>query len=300
MKIGTKIKKGKIVAYYKTSFSTNFGATDKIAYNIGTLAKFAILNTDECFEDSAIVSEDLSKAMTTDIVLKVEKIIPKESNVYNLVKKGQKIEEGDTLMIVQSAFDEEDANSLLKNLADNEDEITNLGRVNITSKVTGIVEDIIIYRTVDKKELSPTLKKIVDSYEKDINLKKEKMKEYGIENTYSLPSTETLSPSGKLKKAADGILIEFYLKYEDKFATGDKMIYYSALKGVCKDIFPVGKEPYTDFRPNEKIHSLQGISGVNGRMVSSVLVTGGINKLLIELSRKCKDILGIKYDDNLF
>lgn len=300
LKVGSKVKKNQIVAYDKSSFSSDMGATDNIAYNIGTLAKFAVLNTDECFEDSAIVSEDLSKAMSTSIVLEKSKVIPKEANVYNVIAKGTHVEEGDTLMIIQSAFDEEDANTLLKTLSDDEDEISDLGRVKVTSKVTGVIEDIIIYRTVEKSELSPTLKKLVNDYEKDINEKKNKMKEYGIEETYMLPSTETLPPTGKLKKAADGVMIVFYMRYDNKFSRGDKMIYYAALKGVCKDIFPAGKEPYTDLRPKEKIHSLQGISGCNGRMVTSVLITGGINKLLIELSRHCKDILGIPYKDNLF
>ena len=35
-------------------------------------------------------------------------------------------------------------------------------------------------------------------------------------------------------------------------------------------------------------------------MVCSIMIDGGINKGLVELGRKCKDILGIKYNDNLF
>jgi len=56
LKEGKRFKAGDIVAYDKQSFSDEMGADDNIAYNIGTLAKFAILNTDEGFEDSAIIS----------------------------------------------------------------------------------------------------------------------------------------------------------------------------------------------------------------------------------------------------
>ena len=103
-----------------------------------------------------------------------------------------------------------------------------------------------------------------------------------------------LPPTGKLKNAENGVLIEFYLRYEDKMSVGDKLIYYSALKGVIKDIFPEGKEPQVQFRPDEKIHSLLAVGSVNGRMVTSILINGGINKYLIELSRKCKEIAGMK------
>lgn len=299
LKVGQKVKKGQVVAYDKKSFSDEMGYNDNIAYNVGTLAKFAIMNTDEGYEDSAIISQDLVDKMTADIVMKKQVILSKDTNIFNMVSKGQEIKEGDTLLIIQKASDEEDVNVLLRNLAGDEEDITNLGRQKIESKVTGIVQDIVISRTVDKDELSPSLKKLVNAYEKDINDKKKIMKTYGINQETKLPSTDKLPATGKLKDCEDGVLIEFYLKRVDKMSVGDKMIYYSALKGVTKDIFPVGKEPTSSFRPDEKIHSLLSIGSVNGRMTCSIKLNAVLNKGLIELGRKVKDILGIPYDINL-
>lgn len=300
LKEGKRFKAGDIVAYDKQSFSDEMGADDNIAYNIGTLAKFAILNTDEGFEDSAIISNSLSEAMASDVVLEKEITIPKAANVYNLVKKGQEIHEGDTLMILQNAYDEEDVNMLLKNLAGSEDEITDLGRIPIKSKVTGVVQDIIIERTVEIDELSPTLKKVVNSYENDIKRKKKAMAQYGIEDeNKTLPDTKAMPATGKLKNAYDSVVIRIYLMYHDKFKVGDKLIYGTAVKGVDKDVFPEGLEPYSEYRKDEKIHALLSIGSINARMVTSVLITTAINKGLIELSRKVKDMAGIPYDDNL-
>lgn len=300
LKEGKRFKAGDIVAYDKQSFSDEMGADDNIAYNIGTLAKFAILNTDEGFEDSAIISNSLSEAMASDVVLEKEITIPKAANVYNLVKKGQEIHEGDTLMILQNAYDEEDVNMLLKNLAGSEDEITDLGRIPIKSKVTGVVQDIIIERTVEIDELSPTLKKVVNSYENDIKRKKKAMAQYGIEDeNKTLPDTKAMPATGKLKNAYDSVVIRIYLMYHDKFKVGDKLIYGTAVKGVDKDVFPEGLEPYSEYRKNEKIHALLSIGSINARMVTSVLITTAINKGLIELSRKVKEMAGISYDDNL-
>ena len=299
-KEGQKFKANQILAYDKSSFSDEIGADNNVAYNIGTLAKFAILNTDEGFEDSAIVSSSLSEAMASDVVLEKEITIPKDASVYNLVKKGQTIKEGDTLLILQNAYDEEDVNQLLRNLAGSEDEITNLGRIPITSKVTGVVQDIIIERTVELDELSPSLKKIVTAYEKEIKDKKAVMKKYGIEDTNKiLQDTKALPATGKLKNATDSIVIRIYLSYHDKFKTGDKLIYGTAVKGVDKEVFPEGQEPYSEYRPNEKIHSLLSIGSINARMVTSVLITSAINKGLIELSRHVKEMAGIDWDDNL-
>lgn len=301
LKPGNKVKKDQILAYDKSSFSSDIGPTDNIAYNIGTLAKIAILNTDEGYEDSAIISQDLSEAMTSDVILQKDISLTKETNVYNLVEKGQKIEEGDTLLITQSSFDEEDVNILLRNLAGDEDEITDLGRIPIKSKVTGVVQDIKIYRTVDIDELSPTLKKIVTKYEKGIKARKKEMESYNIQNVDTiLPPTEKLPATGKLKNVDDGVKIEIYLKYEDKMSVGDKLIFFSANKGVVKYIIPKGEEPKSSYRPNEKIHSLAAEGSINRRMVGSIMINGGIYKGLIELSRHVKDILNIPYKDNLF
>ena len=74
---------------------------------------------------------------------------------------------------------------------------------------------------MEKSELSSSLKKIVDDYEKDISKKKKEMKEYGIENPdYIAGSTDKLPAVGKLKNASDGVAIEIYIKYEDKMKVG--------------------------------------------------------------------------------
>lgn len=300
LKVGDKVKKGQIVAYDKKSFSDEMGADDNIAYNIGTLAKYAILNTDEGFEDSAIVSDALSEGMASDIVKAVPIVLSKNTNIFNMCKKGQAINEGDTLFVIQNDYNEDDLTTIMRNLSADDSAISELGRKTVKSEVTGWVQDIIIERTVELDELSPSLRKLVREYEKNINTKKAVMDKYKIDDSNKiLRDTKALPAIGSLKNAADGIKITIYLKYHDKFSTGDKLIYGTAVKGVCKDIFPKGEEPYSEYRKDEKIHALLSIGSINARMVTSVLITTGINKFLIEMSRKVKDMAGIKYDNNL-
>jgi hypothetical protein len=78
----------------------------------------------------------------------------------------------------------------------------------------------------------------------------------------------------------------------------DKIVYNSANKAVEKMIFPEGKEPYTDLRPNEKIDAMLSDTSISKRLVSSSYVYGSIQKLMIELDRSVKDIMGVEYDDS--
>jgi len=300
VKKGDTLKYNDILAYDKTSYSKAIG-TDKtekiISYNIGTLAKLGILTTDEAYEDSAIIVDSLADSLTTTYCVKKERALSKDTNVYNVAKKGDTIEEGDPLIIFQNAFEEKDANALLKSITDDDVEaISDLGRIHVRSKLTGWVQDVKIYRTCELDELSPSLKKLVSFYEKQIQTNKKLFKDnkieganYLLEPDYKLPST------GKLKGVDTGVLIEFYIKCEDKMGIGDKLVYSSAIKGVVKDIIPIGEEPYTDFHKDEQVDALLTTLSINARMVGSIILNGSLNKVLVELDRQCKEKLGIPW-----
>ena len=293
LKAGDKFKKDQIIAWDDTSYSNKNGETDNLAYNLGVLAKVAILNTDEGFEDSTSISDWLSNAMATDVVVEKDKDLSKNTNIYSMVKVGQEVQEGDPLIIFQNSFDEKDANLLLKNITDS-DFVSDLGRIKVKSKYTGVIQDIKIYRTCEIDEMSDSLKKIVTDYEKSIKQQKKMYQKYSIPGENLLPPDYKMQPTGIMKNNPDGVKIVFYIKYNDKLSVGDKLVAQSANKGVVKNIFPEGLEPFSENRPGESIHALFAATSFNSRMVTSVWTSGGINKCMIELDRKVKEIMGIE------
>ena len=295
LKVGSTFKEGDIIAYDHSSYSNKLGEGDNLAYNVGVLAKVAILNTDEGFEDSTSVSNWLSEAMATDVVVEkeTEHGISKNTNVYYMVKVGQEVQEGDPLLVFQNSFDEKDANALLRNITDSEF-VSDLGRIRLKSKYTGVIQDIRIYRTCEIDELSDSLKKIVVDYEKDIKDRKALYDKHGMPGGRLLPPDYKMEPTGIMKNITDGVKIVFYIKYNDKLSVGDKCVAQSANKGVVKNIFPEGLEPYTARNPDEKIHALFAARSFNARMVTSVWTSGAINKCMIELDKQVKEIMGLE------
>ena len=296
LKVGDRIKDGQVLAYDKKSFSNSVGESDNLAYNIGKLAKVAIINTDEGFEDSGICSEDLSKLLATKVIKKVDHTIDKAATIFKMAKIGDMVEVEDNLLVWQNPHEEEEANVLLNILANDQETVSELGRKVIKSDVSGRIADIKIYRTVELDELSDSLRKIVEEYEKPIKELKGTLDKNGI-NSKNLPATYKLEATGKLKKAQEAVFIEFYLEYTDTIAVGDKITYYSANKAIIKNIIPKNLTPYTDFRPNEPVHAFVSETSISNRMVTSTMVYGSIQKLLVELDRKIKGMLGIKFDD---
>ena len=106
------------------------------------------MTTGDGFEDSGVCSEWLTEAMASNIVVMKEINLPASTNVLYLAKVGQEITEGEPILVFQNAYDEEDANLLLKTLNNDDDAVSEIGRNTIKSKVTGIISDIKIYRTV--------------------------------------------------------------------------------------------------------------------------------------------------------
>lgn len=302
-KKGQTIKPGEIIAYDKDSYSDKVGVGN-LAYNIGTLTKVAIMHTDKGFEDSAIISQDLSEKMASEIVLQVDILMDAKDIDIQCVEIGKPLHEGEVIMSYRAALEDQDATDIInkmvsKNAGNESKELMDeIGKIKVKSKVTGKLQDIRIYSTIPTSEMSKSLAAFVNKYNAPIDKMKSKLSKLGIDAS-QYGTSGVLPAVGKLKHAEGKVLVEFYIKYYDKMSVGDKLVYFSALKGVVKEIFPEGKEPYSEYRPEEKVHSFLPVGSVNARMVTSVLTLGAINKVLIELDRHVKDIMGVKWDPNL-
>lgn len=291
LKVGSKVKAGDIVAYDKKSFSNKIGH-GMVSYNVGTLTKYALLTTEDGFEDSGVCSEWLSHAMASQIVVMKPVAVPAMTNILYIAKKGQQVKEGEPVLIFQNAFDEDDANILLKTLNIEDGDLSTIGRNIIKSKVTGWVQDIKVYRTCELNEMSDSLKKIVMGKEKEIKRIKSIAAE-SSNDTY-FDSIGKLAQLGKTKNLENGVLIEIYMRYMDDLSTGDKLS-STANKCILMNIYNDEDAPYSEFRKNEEIDMIQSASSLDGRILTSIFKVGALNKLLIELQRKCCDIYGVPW-----
>ena len=286
--VGSKFKAGDIMAWDKKSFSNKIGM-NQLSYNIGALVKTVILSTEDGFEDSGVCSEWLSETMASDIVLCKPTILPAQTNVLSIISKGQSVKEGDPILVYQNAFDDEDANMLLKNLSIEDGDVSLIGRNVVRSKVTGVISDIKIYRTCDLDDMSESLRKIVVKRENEI---KKLKKLAGVDTAAQFDPVGKLEPIGKMKNAEGMVLIEIYMRYHDKMSVGDKITNSASNKNILMHIYKDEEAPYTDFRPNEKIDVVSSAAAIDGRMITSPFLNGALNKLLIELQRKCSEIYG--------
>ncbi|MDY5646994.1 MAG: hypothetical protein SPF22_08330 [Candidatus Onthovivens sp.] len=302
-KKGEKFKAKDILAA-DSKFFGNY--QDGVKFNIGTLCKVACMSGYNTFEDSTVVSQRLSHKMASDITMEKHVVLGKNANILKIVKPGDKISVNDSLIEFDQSNSDESINKLLSGIDDDlKEKVSNLSRGILRSKYTGYIADVKIYSVSELEELSPSLQKLVSSYWKKIRDKKAVLKKYNITdptNTGNIFMSEDgpVKPiNGKVKgfDIEDGVLIFIYITYHNPFSIGDKLCNFGPLKGVTSEIWDLGKEPYSLYRPNEEISSLFPPGGMLARMVPSVLPNMFGNKLLIELKRHLAEIFyGKPYD----
>lgn len=235
-KEGEKFKKDDVLAYNDKFFNQN--DKSEATLQVGTLAKVAIMSGYFNYEDSGIITHKLCDEMATNVIMKKDISLGKNSNIEYIVSKGQEVEVGDPLLVFDESYDDEGLNKMLAGMGSVGDEIQNLGKVPVRSKYSGTVEDIKIYSTVDINELSPSLQKLVKQLNEPLVKAEKIIKKYkeakDLVLTISPTNKKIETPDGKIKgvEVNDGVLIEIYINYTDKMGVGDldKVSLYSNIQ----------------------------------------------------------------------
>lgn len=293
-KEGESFKKDDVIAYNRKFFNSD----DKgyCTFKSGALVKIAITSGYFTYEDSQMISKSLSDKLATDVVMNKQLSIGKNSNIEFIVNVGDHVNVGDPLIIFDESYEDESINKLLAGMNDNtKEKLMNISKVPIKSKYAGDIIDIKCYYDVDEDELSPSLRKLVNNITSHKKKKLNTIKNYlDINDTDIItdPVSKVESKYGKIKgvDVGDGVLLEFYINKKTPMGVGDKLVVLCALKNTVCKVMDEGKEPYSEFRPDEEISAFLSPQSELARMTKSIEFNMFANKALIELKRKVKEI----------
>ena len=301
LNVGDKFKKDDALAWNKDFFQNS--SINGCRLNIGTLTKVAIMSTYDTHQDATFITEKLSRDAGSDMCFQRAVVIGKNANVSHMVKVGDEVEIGDSLIQFDTSFEDESLNEFLAALSKDprlEKEIMDSSKNNIKAKTAGVIEDIKIYSSVDIDELSPSLQRIVKKYYNNIDQKKKILSKYDKDGSIVKCGMMITEPTGKVEpnkygvirgqRVEDSVLIEFYTKHTELLEVGSKIANFTALKNTICEIVPKGYEPYSEFRKDEEIGSISASNSILKRMTPSILLTCLGNKCIVELKRHLTDI----------
>lgn len=275
-------------------FFSGDGKTDDISYNLGKLTKVAIASGDFTLEDSSIITEEMSEAMSTKITMRKVKILDKNATVSYIAKEGSAIKTNDPLLVFENAFNDDSINSVLDKIGNEfSADISEISKNELKCKYTGVVKKINIYYTNDISDYSESIQKIINDYIKEKKSRKniiEKIKGNGFDALNAPILDKQTDNKIRGEEINDGIMFEFFIEYYDDLSIGDKIIYGTALKTIVSNVIPKGEEPYSEFRKDENVEAVLSPLSINSRMTLDVFIDGYVSKALIELKRKIKEI----------
>jgi len=304
LKVGNRFKAGDILAFDKKTINDLDFFGDPCA-NVGTLARVAFESNGSVFEDSGYITDDFAHRFATQITKQKRVILSKYANIKYIAKIGQKVQANDPILAFDDTKDEFSSQllaSITDQLADEDEVIATSAPV--ISKYTGTIKDIQIIYTVPLEDMSPSLRKVVDSYAKDASKREKvvgKYRDIRDANTI-MKSSEMAIPDSRGKVAGtkinEGVIIDFYIEYEDVAGNGDKGS-ITALKFTVCNVVPSELAGYTEFNPDRKIEVYVASFGAFKRMVADVEKIGILTKVLVESKRMLKDEYSQKIKDAL-
>lgn len=294
-KVGDTFKQNDILAYHEKFFSK--GADNVVRMNIGPLAKVAFMGTYSTYEDAGVMTQSMSKRMTTNVTMMQDIKIKATDDIESVVKVGDHVEVGDPL-IVFGIGDTGDKNvdNFLKAFQTNKSTnvINNAKRV-YKATHSGKVVDVRMYTTKSLDKLSSSLYTILDEHFKENKKKRKILDKY--DNTtstdklgvvYTLP-TEPIKGSSIKGRTCD-VLIEIYIEHSVGVGIGDKAVCYGASKQIISEMIPEGEEPFSERKPHEEISMFVSSGSIIKRKIPSVMIIAAANKILIELKDKLREI----------
>lgn len=294
-KVGETFKKDEPLAYHPKYFK--YSKMNGLRYAIGPITKIAFMSSYNTYEDAGICTAKLAKRMRTKLTFKVEGKFKRNNNILNMVKVGDEVRIGDSLIKFDVSVEDNELSRYLSKLSDeNANLLSEETKTDVKADHAGTVIDIKVLTLLPPEELSPSLGKIVQQYfdrakSKEVFLNKYDNSPGTIKAGYML--TDLGEPVKNRYNTINGykgidVLIEIYIEHDDVMGVGDKIALYSANKQIVSEVIPEGYEPYSEFRPDEEISALTSPGTIQRRMTASTLAIAAAMKCMIELKRKIK------------
>ena len=284
--VGRRFNTDDVLAFDENYFrSTKQG----LSFSSSVLTKTALLATDQTYEDSIQITEDLADKSIVDITMLREIHLQPSDAIGQIVDVGDVVNPESPLMIFEETGGDVDLTNLIHRVGDElAEEIGEASATSIKSKYAGTVIEIKAFHAVPINELHPSIQAVIDKLERIANNRLSKMKNGDPLDPVRVPRPIYVANKRVGSREVEGVLFQFFIKVENRPAAGDKFTTH-ATKGVVSSVFPRGEEPVAE--DGEQVDFVMSPLSIVSRMTLDVFLNMWSNACMIKLKQRIGEIL---------
>ena len=294
--VGKKIKKGMPIAYNKDFYKSKSNGAVGLA--AGPLTCALITDGPGTWEDAVVLSENLSRKLSTRLV---KKISIKISAAKTLIQTsnlgiGTAVNSDTSLFKYDIITDDDSINTFFSDVA-------SVNTKEITAHYKGVLNDInIYYRLKSGEEMHESVKRFisdVDIIQNGVNHMKSIADTSDQFRKVQASSNSKLLTRGKFSKINGEIvengevLIEFFIETLDKVGPADKVVVDRALKGEPTIVIPDEDRPYGSLT-GRVADIMIDTQGINARKTPGIALHASLLAILLHIAIKNRQILGVE------
>lgn len=267
LRLGQTVNIGDCICYNSNYFTPDSIYPNQVLWKAGIIAKTALLESPDTFEDSSVISQSLAEKLKTKTT-KIRTIrLAFDQEVRNLVDIGDSVDVESILCTIENStesnseiFDEESLKTLRL-----------LSNLTPRAKLTGVVEKIVVLYNGDIEDMSKSLKSLVERSNDDLTRLNRKLGKPAIDGSVD----GSLRVDGTALEI-DSVAIKVYITGVMGVGSGDKAVFSSQLKTTFARVM-TGVNKTESGTP---VDAIFGYRSINDRIVNSAAIIGTTNTLL--------------------
>lgn len=259
--VGQKVVGGQVITYNPAFFEVDILDPKNITTRNGKLVTVQFIESAETHEDSAAISEQLSKDFTTKNTKVVSVPVAFDERIHAMVKVGDRVEPGQYLLLIESSgtansdsYDE----ASLKTLA-------NMSKKAPETPIGGVVDRIEFNYHGSKEDMNVSLKQLADVCDR---ARVDEARAVGKKTTAGAFDSEYRVAGEPL--LVDNAEIKIYITQELGLVNADKIVLASQLKGTVGQVMP--RTVTTEY--GDPVDVAWSYRSVAGRIVESPILMG--------------------------
>ena len=223
LKFGDKVKKGDPLLFNTNYFTGDYLDPTQVVFKIGVLARTALIECSETFEDSSAITNKFAKKLITSGTHIRHIRVNFTQEVINMVKVGETVKADSILCTIyeplagmSNAYNDEALSTLQDINSDNP-----------TSKYRGIVEKIEVVYCGDPEDMTESLRNMADKSDNAL---------YKLQKSLKKPAIDGSVESGfridNIPLVPGSAVIKVYITGDVNMGIADKVVFGNQMKST--------------------------------------------------------------------